>query len=145
MNAAVLCGECNPNITAERLVAMKRQPHNHQAKEKNEPTKPLLKSPARKSRRVLGRDSASLDSVIAIFKDRLTYTFIDQNEVGSIHFDRRRGEIFYTGHNIANLDLNPGQKMLLGGMKAVIENDEKAREFLPDYCATLARYLDDNK
>ncbi|MBI4211032.1 MAG: hypothetical protein HY540_00195, partial [Deltaproteobacteria bacterium] len=56
------------------------------------------------------------DAMLAVFQDRFTYTFLFQHEVSSIHFDRRRGEIFYRGHNIANLVLGDSQKRILQGL-----------------------------
>ncbi len=42
-------------------------------------------------------------------KHRFTYTFLLDGEVGSIHFDTQRAEIFYKGHNIRNMNLSETQ------------------------------------
>ena len=83
------------------------------------------------------------DSVIAIYKDRLTYTFIMENEVASIHFDRSRGEIFFRGHNIARMGLGSKERKALIALIGVLEEDEKGREFSAAYSATLDRVLAD--
>ena len=98
----------------------------------------------RKSKRVTGPNGQLNDSMMAVFKNRLTYTFIHDNEVASIHFDRDRGEIFYKGHNIVNMQLTPSQNMVLSGMEAILANDDKGSGFLAAYKATLTRCLADN-
>lgn len=85
------------------------------------------------------------DSMLAVFKDRATYTFILDDDVASIHFDRRRGEIFFKGHNIHNLKLTESQINALKHAKEVFLNDPKAKKLFNDYSATLARLLADNK
>ena len=83
--------------------------------------------------------------MLAAMNDRVTYTFILEDEVASIHFDRRRGEIFFRGRNIRHLELSPAQIEALDHMKEVLAGDGKARALLSDYSATLARALADNK
>ena len=83
------------------------------------------------------------DSVIAIYKDRLTYTFIMEDEVASIHFDRSRGEIFFRGHNIARMNLKSDERKALIALIGVLEEDEQGHEFKEAYSATLDRVLAD--
>jgi hypothetical protein len=83
------------------------------------------------------------DSVLAVYKDRFTYTFIMNDEVASIHFDRRRGEIFFRGHNISHMDLSAPQRMALVGMEEVLAADEHGKSLCGAYSATLARLLAD--
>lgn len=85
------------------------------------------------------------DSMVAVYGDRVTYTFILDDEVASIHFDRARGEIFYKGHNIRNMQLSDRQIEALYEMKKVIASDHKSRELFSDYVATLDRLIADNK
>ncbi len=91
------------------------------------------------------KGGAAVDSMLAVYKDRLTYTFILDREVASIHFDRMRGEIFFKGHNIRNMELTARQKQALEDLKAVLMKNEKGRSYLSDYSATLAKHLADNK
>jgi len=84
------------------------------------------------------------DSMLAVYKDRLTYTFIMDHEVASIHFDRRRGEIFYKGHNIKNLELNENQREALMSLMQILQDDSEGAEFLSEYQATLESLMADN-
>ena len=89
-----------------------------------------------------GRQRGS-DSVIAIYKERVTYTFVMGEEVASIHFDSSRGEIFFRGHNIRNMQLNEKQLAALEAMKGVLAADQQGKEYLSAYSATLARLIAD--
>lgn len=83
------------------------------------------------------------DSVIAIYRERLTYTFILNQEVASIHFDRSRGEIFFRGHNIRHMELEPAQRKALIALIGVLDEDHEGRAFRDAYSATLDRILAD--
>ncbi len=96
----------------------------------------------RKSQRV---ERAPFDSMMAVFADRVTYTFILENEVASIHFDRRRGEIFFKGHNISNMELTPPQREALMHMGQMLTRETRTKPFSADYDATLGRLLADNE
>jgi len=98
-----------------------------------------------RARKVGVKGTTETDSMLAIYKDNLTYTFILEREVASIHFDRIRSEIFFKGHNIGNMELTVRQVQALNDLKIVLARDEKGRPFLSDYSATLGRYLADKK
>lgn len=100
---------------------------------------------ATRARRVGVKGTAGTDSMLAVYKDNLTYTFILDREVSSIHFDRMRGEIFFRGHNIKNIELTQRQIQALEDLKAILSQDERGTPFLSDYVATLDRYLADKK
>lgn len=97
------------------------------------------------SKRLQGIAGMPADSMMAVYKNRLTYTFIVDQEVASIHFDRNRGEIFYRGHNVANMKLTETHIRLLKGFIAILDGDERARPFVTSYAATLGRVLADNQ
>ena len=59
------------------------------------------------------------------FGERVTYTFAAGKEVGSIHFDRGRGEIFFKGHNVRNLDLEEWQHQEMEKLRQILAQDEK--------------------
>lgn len=84
------------------------------------------------------------DSLLAVYKDRFTYTFILEREVASIHFDRSKNEIFFKGHNIKNLELTEPQIMALDGLKTILKQDGRGEGLLTDYEATLGRVFADN-
>jgi len=83
------------------------------------------------------------DSMLAVYRDRCTYTFIMDNEVASIHFDRGRKEIFFKGHNILNIALSPGQLKALKVFQDVLASDEQGKLLFNDYTATLGNILAD--
>lgn len=97
------------------------------------------------SHRVPEQGQPPPDSMLAAYGDRVTYTFIMEEEVASIHFDRRRQEIFFKGHNVRHLEMTDPQLNALNHLKEVIKNDPKAKSLFSDYCATLDRFLADNK
>jgi len=77
------------------------------------------------------------DSQLISFGDRFTFTFAQGREVGSIHFDRGRGEIFYKGHNIRNMDLEEWQMQILEGLRKTLEQDAQGKAFAEDYARSL--------
>lgn len=105
----------------------------------------LIRQMGQMSRKVAAPKGMPVNSMLATFQGRLTYTFLIDREVASIHFDQKRGEIFYRGHNIANMSLSSEQLALLKGLMALLASDERGKPFLPDYTATLTRLLADNK
>ena len=98
-----------------------------------------------KTERVKGGAMPPSDSLLAVYKERLTYTFIMEREVASIHFDRAKKEIFFKGHNINNLQLTQPQLAALEGLKTLLMQDNRGKPFLLDYQATLDRWLADNR
>lgn len=81
--------------------------------------------------------SLPADSQLISFGDRFTFTFAQGREVGSIHFDRGRGEIFYKGHNIRNMDLEEWQMQILEGLRKTLEQDSQGKAFAEDYARSL--------
>lgn len=114
--------------------------------------KQILKSPldlwrlmGGRAKQVVGINLPHRESLLAVYKDRLTYTFIFGREVASIHFDRVRGEIFFKGHNIRNLDLSESKIKVLEEFKRVLAADNRGLGFLKDYEATLGAILADKE
>ncbi len=85
-----------------------------------------------------------MDGMLAVYRDRLTYTFIIGHEVASIHFNRLKKEIYFKGHNIQHCELDASKRKALEGLKEVLKTEERAKPFLADYEATLARVFADN-
>ena len=75
------------------------------------------------------------------FGERVTYTFAAGKEVGSIHFDRGRGEIFFKGHNVRNLDLEEWQHQEMEKLRQILAQDEKCQDFAPSYGKTLDKII----
>lgn len=84
-----------------------------------------------------------VDSMLAVYRDRATYTFIMNKEVASIHFDRGKREIFFKGHNILNMALSQEQIKALKEFQGVLAEDEQGKMLFNDYVATLGRLLAD--
>jgi len=103
----------------------------------------LIRLMGGRSHRVKGARERRPDSMLAVYKNRLTYTFILDNEVASIHFDRQRGEIFFRGHNISHLEMSDIQKKALLALQEILDEDSDGKEFLHAYLATLERSLTD--
>lgn len=95
------------------------------------------------ARRVPGPNGRPADSMLAVYKHRFTYTFILQNEVASIHFDRQRGEIFFRGHNVKFMTLEPEQRQALQELMTVLRQDREGKGLLAAYRETLAHLLAD--
>lgn len=81
------------------------------------------------------------ESKLISFGDRITYTFIWAKEVHSIHFDKKREEVFYRGHNIKNLELTPEQMQLLIHFKDILSRDQRSRSFMVPYDRILQKLL----
>jgi hypothetical protein len=103
----------------------------------------LIRLMGGKSKKVEGKTLRAPDSMLAVYKNRFTYTFIMNDEVASIHFDDSRNEIFFKGHNIRNLELTEAQKNVLETLHFVLEEDNEGKKFLSSYFATLERVLAD--
>lgn len=95
------------------------------------------------ARRVPGPSGRPADSMLAVYKHRFTYTFILQNEVASIHFDRQRGEVFFRGHNVKFMALEPEQRRALEELMTVLSQDREGQGLLSAYRETLAHLLAD--
>ncbi len=81
------------------------------------------------------------ESQLISFGDRITYTFAYGKEVGSIHFDRGRGEIFFKGHNVRNMDLEEWQMQMMEQLRQVLNSDEKNASFAHPYARTLDKFI----
>ncbi|MBI4365408.1 MAG: hypothetical protein HY543_01165 [Deltaproteobacteria bacterium] len=95
------------------------------------------------TRRVRAAGGKPSDSMLAVYKDRFTYTFIFQEEVASIHFDPVRKEIYFKGHNIRYMDLTDRHVEALLSLVEVLLQDREAKTFAVPYRETLARLLAD--
>lgn len=104
-----------------------------------------LKMQGGKAHKVRGMAARGADSMIAVYKDRFTYTFVMDKEVASIHFDAKSRKIFFSGHNIDNMELNDKQKLELANVIKVLEKDSEGKSLKEAYQATLGDRLADNK
>lgn len=93
--------------------------------------------------KVSRKGQVPVDSMLAVYQDHLTYTFMMDKEVASIHYDVQRQEIFFKGHNIKNIELTDDQRHALMDLGEVLLKDKQGVKFYPQYGATLARILAD--
>lgn len=96
------------------------------------------------ARRVPGTEGRSTDSMLAVYKDRCTYTFILDAEVASIHFDANRKSIFFRGHNVRFMTMEPAARAALASMCDILAADRDGRELLSAYRETLDELPADN-
>lgn len=69
--------------------------------------------------------------------DKITYTFIDEREVISIHFDKRRGCIYYNGHSLTNLELTPQKISHLEQLREALSRSPGMHAIYHAYCRIL--------
>ena len=74
-------------------------------------------------------------------QDKITYIFQLQGEVVSIHFDKKRSEIFFKGHNVMNLELDEGLAGSLRLLQNILLASEKERRFYKSYSEVLKKIL----
>lgn len=108
-------------------------------------TTPLdrLRSMSAVARKVRPRRQKAVDAMLAVYKGRLTYTFIAGHEVASIHYDQNRGEIFYKGHNIRHMPMGDEVRGYLWELAEILAHDEEGKAYGGEYSATLRKVLTD--
>ena len=74
-------------------------------------------------------------------EDKVTYTFLTDQEVVSLHFDLKRSSIFYKGHKIENLELTPEQKGQLEQFAKVLQEKPETASFAIEYQKAWQSYL----
>lgn len=84
------------------------------------------------------------DAMLAVYKNRVTYTFVMNKEVASIHYDKDRQKIFFSGHNIINMKLTQKHKDELFNFIKVLADDPEGKILKSSYEATLGGLLTDN-
>jgi hypothetical protein len=79
------------------------------------------------------------------FGDRVTYTFACGSEVGAIHFDGGRNEIFYKGHNIRNMEIEEWQMQILEDLREILGAESEGKRFIASYGKVLDKVLLEKK
>jgi len=74
-------------------------------------------------------------------KDRATLTFFSSEGVASIHFDTKRNEIFYKGHNVKNMTLSQEQWDSLQKFSELLTKKDENPHLLKAYQACLEMVL----
>lgn len=65
--------------------------------------------------------------------ERATLTFYQGSQVASIHFDKKRQEIFFRGHNVKNMTLTEEQWMALRQFTQYLREHQVDREMIQSY------------
>ena len=76
-------------------------------------------------------------SQLHMTNDRVTYILVDAGQVISIHFDSHRHQIFYQGHNLANVELNEVIKEYLFALQERLALDPRGKSFHAMYSMVL--------
>lgn len=108
-------------------------------------TTPLerLRSMSTVAHKVHPQRQKAVDAMLAVYSGRLTYTFIAGHEVASIHFNQRKGEIFYKGHNVQHMSMGDEVRGYLWELAEILAQDEEGQVYSGDYSATLRKVLTD--
>lgn len=70
--------------------------------------------------------AAFREAKLFLGKDRATLTFFLEEEVASIHYDKLRDEIFYRGHNVKNMTMDPRHWLALEKFGDYLEDDPRS-------------------
>ncbi|MDX1386957.1 MAG: hypothetical protein R3257_05160 [bacterium] len=110
--------------------------------EKNHPSRESgenLKKPNRGEQQEFHRKTRPLDweefreARLFSTPDRATLTFYQGNQVASIHFDKKRREIFYRGHNVKNMTLTEEQWLALKQFTKYLMDHEADSDMIRTY------------
>ncbi len=96
-------------------------------------------SPPTSTRKSNTLAAAMVKDQVVGFGDRVTYIFAHDREVGSIHFDRLRGEIFYKGHNIRHLPLEAWQLQKIVELQKMLSQHAQYHDFASSYGKALEK------
>ncbi|HBF12772.1 MAG TPA: hypothetical protein DDW49_05195 [Deltaproteobacteria bacterium] len=102
------------------------------------PPRPTLESPR------LGqfyKKKGVYDGKLLHSASKVTYTFVGDNEVISLHFDRDRKAIFYKGHNIENIELSNIQQAHLEKFRQALIKNPGTKDMIGDFDLSHQAYL----
>ncbi len=92
--------------------------------------------PLDSARREAGNSSdpvAFREAKLFLGKDRATLTFFLEEEVASIHYDMLRDEIFYRGHNVKNMTMDPRHWLALEKFGEYLADDPRSGSLRKGY------------
>jgi hypothetical protein len=75
---------------------------------------------------------------------KVTYTFLDDAEVISLHFDKTRRAIYYQGHRIDNLKLTEKHIQHVENFRRALEKNPETEGFTSTFTKVWHDYLVDN-
>ena len=116
-------------------IPVKLEDHSHQSHHTQKTRPRLHKDQSREITTPAGSRLMSLDN-------RLTYIFSHGDEVGSIHFDKGRGEIFFKGHNLRNMEVEEWHWQVMEELRQLLAKlEDKMKSFADSYAYTLDRII----
>lgn len=95
--------------------------------EKKEASQTETSAPTASGPTDAGSDPAAFrEAKLFLGKDRATLTFFLEEEVASIHYDMLRDEVFYRGHNIKNMTMDPRLWLALEKFGDFLDDDPRS-------------------
>lgn len=73
------------------------------------------------------------DGKIFYAADKVTYTFMFEEEVVVLHFDRDRQALFFKGHRVESLNIHPNISEFLTEFRRLLEENPQTKEFLGSF------------
>jgi hypothetical protein len=73
------------------------------------------------------------DGKIFFAADKVTHTFVFEEEVVVIHFDLSRNALFFKGHKIESLEIHPNIKEFLSHFRQLLQENPQTKNFLEPF------------
>lgn len=73
------------------------------------------------------------DGKIFYGADRVTYTFVYDDDVVVLHFDVSRQTLFFKGHRVESLAIHPQIREFLSSFKERLLENEQTKEFVESF------------
>src|SRR5262245_5838281 len=73
------------------------------------------------------------DGKLFFSPDKVTYTFLRDEELISLHFDKKKRTLFFKGHNMAHMSLDPQQLHDLEQFHQELAKNPKTKNFAPAF------------
>lgn len=78
------------------------------------------------------------DGKIFYAADKVTHTFVFEEEVVVLHFDLSRHALFFKGHKIESLEIHPNINEFLSNFRRLLEENPQTKEFLGPFDEAVA-------
>lgn len=84
------------------------------------------------------------DGKIFYSYDKVTYTFVDKEEVIVLHFDSTKSSLFLKGHKVLSMDMHPELEYYLSKFKKCLLDNPKTERFVKPFDALISSLCDIN-
>ncbi|MBF0104338.1 MAG: hypothetical protein HQM16_03315 [Deltaproteobacteria bacterium] len=78
------------------------------------------------------------DGKIFFSFDKVTYTFVDNEEVVVLHYDSVKNSLFLKGHKIVSLNQHPDLELYLSKFKKCLIENSKTEKFVKPFDAVIS-------